>query len=539
MLPRPALLFVPLIAGAVLAASCGHAPSDEVSYHDRDGNLVTVRAVPGQILLLANGGAAAAKVESLVEANGGNVIDELPNGGVYLVGVAPGDEASFIASVRGSAEVFDVLPDLAIEPQGAGLGVVDFFSGQVDPSCPTLSHGEAVSRVLGVPDGPKQFAIGWKGKGGAAAAAAIAQGVDALVANGATVLNVSVGAPDDLTEIAFLNALGAQLQAGSIDLASTVIVLSAGNYGQDLGPALKKLFDENPKLVGHLVVVGSSKGCVPIKNSMVTDPKKGARNFSSITTDSAGNPLVTYAPGENVAIPGSKCPPQSGTSFAAPAVSKAIQGLLNASPGAAVGDVVKKFLKAGGITCTLSVTGSSTAVHQAHVTGQYHGTESTQLTATFQASGKSDASGTGGTLTGMATLNETSLALSIADSCCMTTWSTMPATGTTPISGTWKANADGSITVALTQPLANLNAFAPTINFNETCSSGPGCGSSGSGTSAVPFFWPGCSGKLVSGVYDATSSLSSAPYFLVPPENSQWVPDQAQQHCHMTGKLAN
>lgn len=146
--------------------------SDLVTYTNRDGQIQTVVAFPGQIFLVVPPDAIdAAAAAALIQANRGTVIGQIPKAGLYWARVAVGTESDFIGALQPNPAVVLVVPDAPLETldanatplpiplrgdpsrypllplPGALTAQIDVFGGQDLNDC-GLTHGESVNRLL-------------------------------------------------------------------------------------------------------------------------------------------------------------------------------------------------------------------------------------------------------------------------------------------------------------------------------------------------------------------------------------------------------
>jgi hypothetical protein len=374
-------------------AFLGEYPEPQiVSYTRKSGGSAQTLAYPGQIELYVSPGTSFAAVRTLVEANGGTVIGQMPSVGYYLAGIAPGSEQTFTAAVYANAGVLLAVPNIVLGSAavdlsdrlgpggelplapligtqvgtGVSLGIIDNFSY---PSLPTntagtISHGAGVQYVatqgtgagalinVGIPGSP--FLAGDRMQ--------IMHAIQAAPGTDRVVINISAesGASTYATytgpggQALFLERYVQQLASLQPDvLARTVLVVAAGNgipdvgepNGMDLAATLRDLHARYPSVFPadgghHMLVVGGT-----MAGSTVIDTGFNYVNPLGDENDAAQNPLMVYAQGNQVQIH-SDGSTANGTSFAAPAISRLLAQALAARPGATAGEIVDAFLQA-------------------------------------------------------------------------------------------------------------------------------------------------------------------------------------------------
>ncbi|MFC0634103.1 S8 family peptidase [Brevundimonas balnearis] len=140
----------------------------------------------------------------------------------------------------------------------------------------------------------------------------LTRAIDYAVANGAKVINLSLGGDGPLGS-AFEAALLRAVQAG-------VVIAAASGNESDPNPSWPGRYASDPRFLGGIIVVGSHDA-----NDVISD-------FSSLAGVSAAN--FISAPGDQVITDcdGTSCWRISGTSFAAPHVAGALALLLQAFP---------------------------------------------------------------------------------------------------------------------------------------------------------------------------------------------------------------
>jgi|GEM_PF-2410218 len=93
-----------------------------ITYVTTQGTVRTVYAFSGQVIVLAQTATSAATITGLVQSHGGTVLAQLGELGWYLVQVAPGTEANFIAAVLKSSILVAADPNLVVVNTQATTG---------------------------------------------------------------------------------------------------------------------------------------------------------------------------------------------------------------------------------------------------------------------------------------------------------------------------------------------------------------------------------------------------------------------------------
>jgi subtilisin family serine protease len=155
----------------------------------------------------------------------------------------------------------------------------------------------------------------------------IAAGINYAVANGARVINLSLGATSPNTTT-FQNALALAVSKG------LVVTVSAGNEG-NANPDYPAMYAIDPRFQGSVIAVGS------------VDATNTISSFSNRAGVAAAGYLV--APGENVITNcgTTQCVQGSGTSFSAPQAAGALALLLQDFPNLSGAQAVKILLTTG------------------------------------------------------------------------------------------------------------------------------------------------------------------------------------------------
>lgn len=129
-----------------------------VSFTTSDGRSLQVHAFPGQVQVFAQPAADQSAIVAGMRSRGATVLSTVPILGYYLVGVAGGTEASFIASVRAAAGVLDATPNLVVRTRQSAVPInEDYFLTErpvplnVGPGVVVIdsgAHGDRVSNTV-------------------------------------------------------------------------------------------------------------------------------------------------------------------------------------------------------------------------------------------------------------------------------------------------------------------------------------------------------------------------------------------------------
>jgi subtilisin family serine protease len=216
---------------------------------------------------------------------------------------------------------------------GHGTAVAGVIAASRDTS---WMHGVAFDSSLVVlrADTPGSCTTTGEDEGCSFADSNIARGVDAAVAAGARVINMSLGgsAPGSV----LLSAIGRAVTAG------TVIVISAGNDGRD--PALGLTADSFAAVPasrhpGHVIVAGSVGVYDPATGT--TTGLNQLSDFSNRAGSSSANYLAAIGAAVNTVDHEGVRKRYSGTSFSAPTISGAVALLASAFPNLTGAQIVE------------------------------------------------------------------------------------------------------------------------------------------------------------------------------------------------------
>lgn len=115
-----------LLDGAIFFNGTIPAPGNVIT--SSNGVTSTTFAIPGWIVILASANAPQGSVTQLIIENGGKLLSAIPSIGLFVAGVSPQNESSFVSSVSSSPLVSSAGPDPAMVRASAVATV--FRSGQ-------------------------------------------------------------------------------------------------------------------------------------------------------------------------------------------------------------------------------------------------------------------------------------------------------------------------------------------------------------------------------------------------------------------------
>lgn len=104
-----------------------------------EGEVVAVDAYPGEVIVVFDPLPPAITARALLVGLGATVLAQIPNVGVYVAGVVPGQESTFIQQVRTQPGVYLAYPHLVTRYGSTGVTVIDDCDG---------THGGKVKAVL-------------------------------------------------------------------------------------------------------------------------------------------------------------------------------------------------------------------------------------------------------------------------------------------------------------------------------------------------------------------------------------------------------
>jgi hypothetical protein len=328
-----------------------------VSYLSKGGeSLAAESAYPGFVYIFTKN-ASLAEVNASVLSNGGSIASAIPRAGIYLIKVGPGKEGQFLSAMYGEKWVLDGIP--ASLPAPALVSVYDFFTGSQNPTDCLANHGDFTKMIAGrLTQNTEEVDVAnapW-----ISIATDVAQRMaTAKAANENVVFSMSLqssesasATPGDKTGCSsaqcnsirhaqaavlrmFLQVFDQQIKDDPAAAERAILVISAGNAGVDMDKELRQLQSQYQDAFKHVKIVGGSNPDGEIE-----------KGFNHAGDSSL--PIV-YAPSDSVNIYNqatSTMTECSGTSFAAPEVSAALDYIWSANPSLNASQVTEAFDKA-------------------------------------------------------------------------------------------------------------------------------------------------------------------------------------------------
>lgn len=338
-----------------------------VTYVTITGEVLTAEeAYPGYLYMYTDRKTPKSTIENLVIAEEGEIVSAIPNAGIYLIEVEPGQEAYFISSVYNEPWFFDAVP--ASPFVNGTVSVYDFYSfttssGKLD--CKD-DHGElvrlragrlggsieAVDLVTGIPHQGSQVTNidivqsmvkrmkKAKKDGDNVVFSLSIQPTSSNVLykdrSGCTTASCnSIRHGQKVFFKHYIQMVDAQIAADPSIADRALFVIIAGNAGVDLDAELKELKDKYPKAFKHVKIVGATK-----------DPGEISKVHNHLKNNDAQD--IVYSLGEDVTIfdGNSAKAVCTGTSFAAPEVSAVLDHIWSKAPGLKATQVIESFNQA-------------------------------------------------------------------------------------------------------------------------------------------------------------------------------------------------
>jgi hypothetical protein len=347
--------FSSLLEGEITLRDALPTPSP-ISYTTSAGQALTSNfGYPGFVEIITMPSTAATTVTAAILANGGSVSAAIPRLGLYVAKVQQGQEAAFLRSLYANSWLEDGAP-LSPVTDAAQLVAIDSFSARPNTTNPCAQyHGKHVAGVM-ARAGDSVSTVdtgGWITLGSFAfhqsfyprIAGLMTQQMESAFQNGQTaVINISIqsmesGAQPSTDQVNctsgicndvrreqllfFMNLFQALEFADSKVAGNTLVVMASGNAGVDVDTQLQGLKTQFPNAWKRLVIVGATDQTGAIDT-----------HFNS----SGAN--MAYALGVGVNSLGDSC---SGTSFAAPEVSRILYEMWLGAPSLTSDQVVAAF----------------------------------------------------------------------------------------------------------------------------------------------------------------------------------------------------
>lgn len=346
-----------VLEGAIAPNGAMPQGTANVSYLSKGGeSLAAESAYPGFVYIFTEN-ATLATVNASIMANGGSIASAIPRAGIYLIKVDSGKEGQFLSAMYGESWVLDGIP--ASAPAPSVVSLYDLFSYAQDPKDCLANHGDLTKLIAGrLTQNTEETDV--HGAQWISIAHDMAQRMaTAKTANENVVFSLSLqsaesaaAASGDKTGCAsaqcssirhgqaavlrmFLQLFDQQIKDDPAAAERSILVISAGNAGVDMDNDLGQLQNDYKDAFKHVKIVGGSNPDGEIE-----------KGFNHAGDSSL--PIV-YAPSDNVNIYNpvtSTMTECSGTSFAAPEVSAALDYIWSANPSLNASQVTEAFDKA-------------------------------------------------------------------------------------------------------------------------------------------------------------------------------------------------
>jgi hypothetical protein len=346
-----------VLEGAIAPSGAMPQETANVSYLSKGGeSLAAESAYPGFVYIFTKNATLAA-VNASIMAKGGSIASAIPRAGIYLIRVETGKEAGFLSAMYGEQWFIDGIP--ASAPAPSIVSLYDLFSYAQDPTDCSAQHGDLTKLIAGRltqnteetdVHGAQWISIAHDiGQRMATAKAANENVVFSLSLQSAESAAAASGdktgcssaqcssirhAQMDVLRM-FLQLFDQQIKDDPASAERAILVISAGNAGVDMDSELGQLQNDYKDAFKHVKIVGGSNPDGEIE-----------KGFNHAGDSSL--PIV-YAPSDNVNIYNpttSTMTECSGTSFAAPEVSAALDYIWSANPALNASQVTDAFDKA-------------------------------------------------------------------------------------------------------------------------------------------------------------------------------------------------
>ena len=134
-----------------------------ITYSTKDNITLTVNAFPGQVVILSDRNTSSETMTNLINSNGGTVVAQIPNAGLYLAIIDPNILNSFLSAMYQSSMVIDAFPNgiTVARHYKKGIGsnsdraaansnsLIQTIDLPVDIGCGTTTHEDAGAGMAG------------------------------------------------------------------------------------------------------------------------------------------------------------------------------------------------------------------------------------------------------------------------------------------------------------------------------------------------------------------------------------------------------
>ena len=329
----------------------------QVNYVTKTGaELVSSESYPGFIDFFVEPFTKKSDVEKAITNSGGKIAASIPDAGLYLIEVNPGQESNFISKISSESWFLDAIPSSPIYP--AAITVYDFFSKSKEDKLKCgADHGD-LTKLLTERLGSSSKGIDIKNdldyKAGITVVKDIIEKMkEAKNKNENVVFSMSLQSAESskasglssgckekscdsvrhaqkLYLQKYFQMMEAQIKSDPTISNRAILVISAGNAGIDLDSEIKYLKEKFPNSFKQMKIVGSST-------------KKGEvdKGDNHLQNNNEANIIYSLGTGVNISDK-AIC---SGTSFAAPEVSAVLDYIWSKNPKLNAKQIIESFDK--------------------------------------------------------------------------------------------------------------------------------------------------------------------------------------------------